>query len=346
MSLTNWIKSLIKREATLRDFEMMIIRNIFIKAQRSYNFYVKKEYFIDNMRGSNAIIMVLIGKYPDLWSVSLRRIYEYSRGLDVVLVNAGGFHRELAINVARDYGFSYFESYPNNYVAAQNYFLARYARSNLVIKIDDDVFVTKNTFRNMLQAFQKLKDNGVDIGFVAPVLNVNTVSYYYFLKTLNLLEEYKRLFEEPIVFREPTKQKIWRDPATAKYVWEKSLPLNQVAQLFEEKNRESIEVIPTRFSIGCILFERDFLLSFNGYLTPRPKFKHGANRDANSLYLTRLFIPYGDEDSINFYADTTLHGRFLILDSFAGHLSYYPQAEYMLDWFRKNRNKLLEDLNY
>jgi hypothetical protein len=52
----------------------------------------------------------------------------------------------------------------------------------------------------MLQAFQKLKDNGVDIGFVAPVLNVNTVSYYYFLKTLNLLDEYKRLFEEPVVF--------------------------------------------------------------------------------------------------------------------------------------------------
>jgi hypothetical protein len=63
------------------------------------------------MRGSNAIIMVLTGKYPDLWSVSLRRIYEYGRGLDVVLVNAGGFHRELAINVAMDYGFSYFESY-------------------------------------------------------------------------------------------------------------------------------------------------------------------------------------------------------------------------------------------
>jgi hypothetical protein len=68
---------------------MMIIKDIFIKAQRSYNFYVKKEYFIDNMQGSNSIIMVLIGKYPDLWSVSLRRIYEYSRNLDVVLVNAG-----------------------------------------------------------------------------------------------------------------------------------------------------------------------------------------------------------------------------------------------------------------
>jgi GT2 family glycosyltransferase len=216
---------------------MTIIRNLFIKAQRNYNFYVKKEYFIDNMQGSNAIIMVLTGKYPDLWSVSLRRIYEYGRGLDVVLVNAGGFHRELAINVARDYGFSYFESYPNNYVAAQNYFLARYARSNLVIKIDDDVFVTKNTFRNMLQAFQKLKDSGVDIGFVAPVLNVNTVSYYYFLKTLGLLEEYKRLFEEPVVFRESTKQIIWRDPAAAKYIWEKSLPLNQVAQVFRGKEQ-------------------------------------------------------------------------------------------------------------
>jgi hypothetical protein len=142
----------------------------------------------------------------------------------------------------------------------------------------------------MLQAFRKLKDSRVDIGFVALVLNVNTVSYYYSLKTLGLLEEYKRLFEEPVVFRESTKQIIWRDPAAAKYIWEKSLPLNQVAQVFEEKNKGSIEVIPIRFSVGCILFERGFLLSFNGYLTPRLKFKHGASRDASSLYLTRLFF--------------------------------------------------------
>lgn len=55
-------------------------------------------------------------------------------------------------------------------------------------------------------------------------------------------------------------------------------------------------------------------------------------------------LPLGDEASINYYANNDMRGRFLILDSFAGHLCYGPQAEAMLKWFEKNKKILLEDV--
>jgi hypothetical protein len=346
MSLKDWLKAITTGEATLRDFLMIVTRYMFVKAQSKYNFYIKKEYFINNMKKSEATIMVLIGKYAGVWEVSLKRIHEYSGKLDVVLINAGGFNRELSIKLSRDYGFSYFESYPNNIVASQNYFIAKYLGSEVIIKMDDDVFVTKNTFKNLLRAYHRLKSEGLDIGFIAPVLNVNNYSYYHFLKTLGLLEEYEKIFGKPLIFEGHAKRNIWQNPDVAKYIWEKSLPLNHVAQIFEDKNKDSIEIIPTRFSIGCILFEKSFLMRFYGYLTPRPRFKLDTSKAFDSSQITKLLLPYGDEESINFFADTTMHGRFLVLDSFAGHLSYRPQSKYMLDWFRNNKERLLEDLNY
>lgn len=57
------------------------------------------------------------------------------------------------------------------------------------------MFLTKFTIKNMIRAYSRLKEEGVDIGFVAPVLNVNNVSFYHFLKTLDLIEEYSKIFE-------------------------------------------------------------------------------------------------------------------------------------------------------
>ncbi len=114
----------------------------------------------------------------------------------------------------------------------------------------------------MIRAYLNLKEEGLDIGFVAPVLNVNNVSFYHFLKTLNLLEEYSKIFEKPIFAKHGTKQRIWYEPEVTKWIWERSLPLNKIAEIFAEKNKGlyEYEYIPVRFSIGCILFERTFLL--------------------------------------------------------------------------------------
>lgn len=328
---------------TFLDLVAAIIRRAFFTYQRYYNFYVKKYHLIDKLKGTEVTIILLVGKYPSLWDVVFRRLYKYSGNLDVIVVNAGCFSREKAIRLSTDYGFSYFECIPNNYISAQNFVIKNVVSSRFIIKVDDDVFLTRHTIKNMIEAYKKLVDDGYDVGFVAPVLNVNNVSYYHFLKTLDLLEEYERLFGKPLFTKHWTKQPVWYDPRVAEWIWEKSLPLNSVSDIFNSKNRGLVELIPVRFSIQCIMFEREFVTNRCGYLSIL-RIRKSRSTKPSDIKKPNLLLPFGDEDSINYYSDTLMYGRFLVLDAFAGHLSYYPQTEYMLKWFEKNKVRFIDDL--
>jgi hypothetical protein len=337
-------KGLIKGELKVFDFMIKIIHGL-TALQRYYNFHaakVKKEFL--NTKGTEVAIYVLLGKYHELWDVVLERLYHYNEGFDVILINPGGLHSNKALTLSKIYGFSYIEYIPNNIEVAQSNLIYKVIESPIVIKLDDDVFLTKFTIKNMIKAYLNLKEEGLDIGFIAPVLNVNNVSFYYFLKTLNLLEEYSKIFEKPIFAKHWTKQRIWYDPEVAKWIWERSLPLNKIAEIFAEKNKDLYEYVPVRFSIGCILFERTFLLKHNGFSSPGPRVSVSVGGKTHNMPLIWGAVIQGDEDSINFYSDNEKHARILALDSFAGHLSYYPQQELMLKWYRNNKHRLLEDL--
>jgi len=142
------------------------------------------------------------------------------------------------------------------------------------------------------------------------------------------MEEYTVLFEKPHIFKHWGRQKIWYDADAAIWIWEHSVPLNSVAETFEKVNKNEWVPIPVRFSIGLILFERDFILnSTHGLATPPPRiivedFKSEGGYDRAPM------IPYTDEASFNYYADTLKRARILVLDSFAGHLAYGPQRGY------------------
>jgi len=338
------LKGLIKGELTVFDFMVKVI-HAFTAVQRYYNFHavkVRKKYL--DLKGTKATIYVLLGKYHELWDVVLERLYYYNEGFDVILVNPGGFQSDKALALSKNYKFSYIEFIPNNIEAAQNYVIYHVIDSPIVIKLDDDVFLTKFTIKNMIRTYLRLKEEGLDIGFIAPVLNVNNVSFYYFLKTLGLLEEYSKIFEKPIFAKHWTNQRIWYDPEVAKWIWERSIPLNEIAKIFAEKNKGLYEYIPVRFSISCILFERTFLLRHYGFSSPGPRVSINIQGKVRNMPLIWGTVIQGDEDSINFYADNEKYARILALDSFAGHLSYYPQQEVMLKWYRNNKHRLLEDL--
>jgi len=334
------------RELRLYDLWMRILRGIYLKYQKTYNYKVKDVFFVDNRSKSKVTVLLLAGKYHFLWDITFRRMYEYSSGYDVIVVNPGGLNREKALSLVKEFGWSYFESYPALLEAAENYVIHNLVESPLVIKVDDDIFITNHTFPKLISGYKRIAECGAEIGFVAPVLNVNTISYYYFLQTLDLTEQYSHLFEDPMIFRNWKKQMIWYDGRTAEWIWEHSLPLNDISEIFAERNRDSFVPIPTRFSIGLILFEREFFEQTLGFFATFPKVKltvknHKASSGSN---LKIPLFPDIDEASINFYSDWSHRGRFLILDAFAGHFSYFPQTEHMKKWYEKNKERLIRDI--
>jgi hypothetical protein len=343
--LPTWLAAIAEGKVTFRDFRMNIVRRIYLREQQHYNFYIKKYKFLDERKHSgNVTVVLLAGAHDYAWRVVFRRLYEYSGDLDVIVINPGGLKGELCMKLSKDYGWSYFESFPNNITAAENFVLKNIVVSDKIIKMDDDVLITKNTFKNILRAYNILKEEGIELGFLAPVLNVNNVSYYYFLKTLNLIEEYAKLFEKPHIYKHWSGQKIWYDARAAVWIWEHSIPLNTVAEIFEKVNKDYWVPIPVRFSISLILFEKDFILKNTyGLVSPSPRIAFEDSRNGRS-YEKAYMIPYTDEISFNYYSDVLKRARVLILDSFAGHLAYGPQKEFVKKWFLANEKRLLEDL--
>jgi hypothetical protein len=343
--LSMWLAAIARGEATFRDFRMAIVRRIYLREQQNYNFYIKKYKFLDQRKHSRDVTVVLLaGAHDYAWRVVFRRLYEYSGDVDVIVINPGGLKGELCMKLSKDYGWSYFESFPNNITAAENFVIKKIVESDKIIKMDDDILVTKNTFKNMLKAYNVLKEEGIELGFLAPVLNVNNVSYYYFLKTLNLIEEYTKLFEKPLIYKHWSKQRIWYDARAAVWIWERSIPLNTVAEIFEKVNKDEWVPIPVRFSIGLILFEKDFIMKNTyGLVSPPPRmaFVHLGNGRG---YEKASMMPYTDEASFNYYSDFLKYARILVLDSFAGHLAYGSQKEFVKKWFLANEKRLLEDL--
>lgn len=336
--------SLIWGKITLRDLFMSLLWKSFLREQSIYNFYLKKFKFIDRRNGTQDVsILLLAGKYEFAWETTFKRLYEYQQGIDVIVVNPGGISGELCMKMAEEYGWSYFESKLNNLSSAQNYVIRNLIDSNKIIKIDDDVLVTKNSIKNLLRTYSILKEKNFDVAFIAPVINLNNVSYYYFLKTLELEEKYRQKFEEPLIFKHWTKQKIWYDPEAAIWIWEHSLPLNDTASIFETKNKDMWTPIPVRFSTNMILFEKKFLLDHTPGLMARPPRVYNK-KSIEAIKERATILPDFDEASINYYADTLKYARILALDAFAGHLSYNLQREEIKKWYEKNKKRLLEDL--
>ncbi len=334
---------------TFKDVFVESLRRYYLKTQKKYNFFIHKKYFLDNRKSSKTSILVLMGKYDFLWEVTLRRIYEYGEKYNVILVNPGGLNGTKSKLLAKNYDWSYFESYPASLESAENYVISNIIESPFIIKIDDDIFITPDTFRKLEDGYIKLKKKDFDISFVAPLINVNTIGYYYFLKTTNLINEFSKIFEYPNIFRNWKRQKIWYDGNAAKWIWEHSLPLNELGNEIAIMNNGLFEPIPTRFSIGLILFEKSFFNKTNGFISnlPRGMNKLFKNIDNNTsgIYVNIPLLPDIDESSINFYSDWAHYGKFMILDSFAGHFSYYPQTNIMKKWYENNKSSLIKDLN-
>jgi hypothetical protein len=235
--------------------------------RRSWN--VRGKYtFANRQTGAPAVVVVLIGYKPKLWKsvvARLHRALQYSPSLagqlDVCLVTPGASKPEVAA-IAEAHGWSYLYTEANRVALAQNVAVMLHPKASLIYKLDEDIFLPEFFFREMQASYARVKQEGrYNIGFCAPLLNVNGYSYVPFLERLGLAEEYRREFGE--LKHAAHGVRIQHDPAACRWIWEHTLPFDRTAQrLFEQGFRYT--TIPHRFSIGAILVERPFWEQIGG----------------------------------------------------------------------------------
>lgn len=277
---------------------------------RRYNLFGRSA-LVDRRRGSDRLLYVLAGYKPHLWDVTLARLERHvPADVDVCLVTPGKPTPQPLADLAERCGWSTLTTTANHVALAQNKTVAAHPDARWIYKLDEDIVVGAGFCEDLLAAHEHVVADGrYRPGFVAPLINVNGFSYVDFLEFRGLLGEYAERFGPPL--RTSTDSPVVDDAAAARWIWERSLPFDEVAAAFRARPA-GYSTVPHRFSIGAILLERSFWSEIGGFLVRPPQGTLGVDEG----HICKQCV---DRSRVMCVTD----------DVFAGHFAYGPQDRAM-----------------
>jgi hypothetical protein len=288
--------------------------------QKWFNFSGKFE-FVDRVKNYDKLLIVVAGYKDYLWEPVFKRIKKFlEKDIDVCIVSPG-INDERLSEIAKKNAWSYLSTKENKLSLAQNVAIKLHPKAKLIYKLDEDIFVTKNFFTNLEKTLNKIKKEGIySPGFIAPVINVNGLSYITFLKKIGKEKEYLKKFNE--LRSACMGVKAHYDPEAAVYLWENSFPLDEVAKKFFSK--DGYELIPHRFSIGAIMFERSSCEDFGFFKVS---------------YAGQLGV---EEKALGEWTYLNNRPGVLALNALVGHFAFGPQNASMKEYFLKKKSRFLK----
>lgn len=273
--------------------------------------FADRVHFDDRRRGTATLVCMLAGYKPDLWDFVMPRfraaLPEYA---DVCLVSPGTHCPELATLCASNH-WSYLSTATNDVCLAQNIAYRLHNEAQLIVKLDEDMFLLPDTLSLLVSEYWRIKVQGtVDPGFVAPFIPLNGFCYRHLLERLDLLTDYEARFG--IARIACSGIPLQSDGQAARWIWEQTAPLQHTARRLAAMSREVL-LCPVQFSIGLIAFEREFWETI-GYL---PVFRRRLMTGVSTLG--------ADEEYL--CARALAHSRPGVVTpaTLAGHFSFGPQ---------------------
>lgn len=212
-------------------------------------------HFEDRRCGAASVVCLLAGDKPELWPFAMPRLKSALSDSDVCLVTPGQRRTDLA-DLCRREGWSYLSTATNESSLAQNVCYRLHDDAELIIKLDEDMFLLPGSISALITQYKLIKGEGiVDPGFVAPMIPINGYCYRPLLEMLGLLEEYEALFGRArIAF---SGLPVHDDPAAASWIWERTAPLEATAMRLAAMPARTL-FCPVQFNSGLIVFERSF----------------------------------------------------------------------------------------
>ena len=319
----------------MEKFEDLILKGarfLYRKCDKWLNpfFASSKEYeFINCQSGNGNLLIVLAGYQPYYFDAVFERVSkcqkQFKEGMDVcICCSSAPQSAKLELErICEQNGWSFLYLKKNRVTQVQNTAIKLHEKAEWIFKIDEDIILCDDYLTKMKEAYIEA-DNTLPykVGFAGPVLNINAFGTQSFLKTIGKWEEFEQKFGRFLfggMINTP-QDDIHRNQDWAQYIWEHSVPFDQVAaQVAKKKN---IEICPIRFSIGAILFKREFL-EHNGYF---PVFRSGG---------------MGQDEK--YMCDICIEGMYSIIvpsNVFVGHLGFGPQKETCRQFYNEHEQEI------
>ncbi|HVI55387.1 MAG TPA: hypothetical protein VM621_10075 [Luteibacter sp.] len=267
-------------------------------------------------KGLDVGVVVLAGYKPSLWPLTLARIRKFVPSCAEVCVTTAGKRVPELAELCKANGWTYLTTSANKTGLALNKVIDTHPSATRWFKLDEDVFVAAGFFDGLMQGYEAIVNQGsYRPGFCAPMLNVNGISYAGFLERIDAADDYKAIFGD---LRQACDGiPAHYDPRAAEWLWRRTLPLDEVAARMTSGIAEPLahaRLIGTRFSIGAILFEREFWKAFGGFTST-----------------WRQGILGVDETGICTACMLASRPMYYMTNILAGHFSFYPQERAMMD---------------
>lgn len=293
----------------MRRSVIVRLERTYLSGQRRLNFH-GRFHFTDRSEGRPCAVIVLAGYKPHLWDLTLPRLMRFlPPDVDVCLTCPGVTNRALETRAAAN-GWSYLSTSANYPSLALNLAIHHHPSAVSLLKLDEDVFIGQDFVARMLAAYRRVEDDGAyRPGFVAPTLNLNGFSYVQFLEALGLADGFRERFGAPI--HAAGSIPVTEDGEVARWIWERSLPFDEVSMRISGQP-PGYCTVPHKFSIGAILFRRDFWQLFGGFKV-------------------RPFVGGIGVDEAHICAACVTFSRVMAVarNVFAGHFSFAPQDSVM-----------------
>jgi len=232
--------------------------------------------FDDRRKNAKTLVSVVFRSTPLVWPLVLPRLKAALPDCDVCLVLAGHRNASIADQCARE-GWSYLATSTPDASLAQNICFTLHSHANFIVKIDDDIFVMKDTISGLLDQFQIIKADGVvNPGFLAPLIPLNGFSYRHTLDMIGLLDDYEARFGRAAIGGSGLA--IHDDPAAAVWVWEHTGPIEDISKKLGHFAPRSL-FCPVLYNTGLIVFERDFWEQSGRFPVLRRRMMFGIQTD-------------------------------------------------------------------
>lgn len=321
MGLRMNLKSFLKNNYLTKNLYARLQKHRHNKIMKSK---LKGKYrFVNRSQGKEKLCVVLAGYKEFAYPAVFGRLKKYaSDDIDVCVVFSGGGtnlkHCTVLNKLCQENNWSFLSLKKNNVALAQNKAISLHPNAKYIYKLDEDIFITKNYFSNLLKAFLHAMEGDYSPGVMAPIIPINGYGHLRILDRLGLREIYENRFEKPKYIASP-RRKIENSLDVAKFFWDgKCVP--SIDELNEKFMSEQIEERPCaiRFSIGAILFMRE-LWEDMGYFTVHKGSGMG-------------------EDEVDLCNYCNINSRPIMVSEnvVVGHLSFGSQNAGMKDFYLSN----------
>lgn len=218
-------------------------------------YFTSKFKFIDNMKDSEYLLIIVAGYQDYLWEDVFGRIARYApANYDICIVSPGVYRCGLE-HIAKLNEWSYLSCGGNRLAQAQNTAIKLHKNAKYIFKLDEDIYVGNNYFDGIMRTYYKaVTDNIYKVGVICPTLNVNGATYRFFLDSVGALQEYEREFGIARITCDD--DMVYCNGDAAVFLWKKTLPIDKTVSLFSNKKCDYFPAA-VRFSIGAFMITRE-----------------------------------------------------------------------------------------